>query len=204
MNLISKPSENQFNSRRKKLKISLKFLIHTHILAYVGQDVLPLDNNYPGFKLFPHRSDSIDNSSNRVSPSNNGVDIIPKNPSPTNAEELDLRPVTVSPFRLFGSSTTAATTNQIPSKISNTSSFKKFSSTIDKPRRKRTPKVDDNNDGQKVKRRKSDINMNQKQLTLTELQMPMSAEKKANLNLEISMAKVIHWQIILIKCFLFS
>ena len=33
--------------------------------------------------------------------------------------------------------------------------------TTDKVRRKRTPKVEDNIDGQKVKRRKSDMNMNQ-------------------------------------------
>jgi hypothetical protein len=71
-----------------------------------------------------------------------------------------------------------------------TSSLKKFSSTTDKPRRKRTPKIDDNSDGQKVKRRKSEMTMNQKQLTLTELQTPITTEKKVNINSELSVAKV--------------
>lgn len=39
----------------------------------------------------------------------------------------------------------------------NTNTFKKITTT-DKVRRKRTPKIDDNIDGQKVKRRKSDMN----------------------------------------------
>jgi hypothetical protein len=68
--------------------------------------------------------------------------------------------------------------------------LKKFSSTTDKPRRKRTPKIDDNSDGQKVKRRKSEMTMNQKQLTLTELQTPITTEKKVNLNSELLVAKV--------------
>lgn len=154
----------------------------------LGQNVLPLDNNFPSFKLFPQRSDSIDNSNNRASPSNNGIGtIIPKNPSPTD-EEHDFTPVAISPFRLFGASTTASTSNQALSKTPNTSSFKKFSSTTDKPRRKRTPKVEDNSDGQKVKRRKSELNMNQKQLTLLELQTPITTEKK--INPEVIAAKV--------------
>ncbi|CAF3464637.1 unnamed protein product [Rotaria sp. Silwood1] len=172
MNLVSKPSENQFNSR--------------------GQDVLPLDNNFPTFKLFPQRSDSIDNSNNRASPSNNGLGIIPKISSPTDPDDIDYQPITLSPFRLFGTTTTTtvSTSNQNPIiKISQTNSLKKFSSTIDKPRRKRTPKIDDNNDGQKVKRRKSEMNMNQKQLTLTELQPPITMEKKINLNPEIFLTK---------------
>jgi hypothetical protein len=158
-------------------------------LISIGQDVLPLDNNFPTFKLFPQRSDSIDNSNNRASPSNNGVGINPKNP--TEPDEIDFQPITVSPFRLFGTSTTVPTANLNSPKTSNTSSLKKFPSTIDnKPRRKRTPKIDDNTDGQKVKRRKSEMNMNQKQLTLTELQPPITTEKKVNLNPENNTAKV--------------
>jgi hypothetical protein len=151
---------------------------------------LPLDNNFPAFKLFPPRSDSIDNSNNRASPLNNGAGINPKNPSPTETDELDFQPIAVSPFRLFGTSTTISTTNANSPKTPTTSSLKKFSSTTDKPRRKRTPKIDDNSDGQKVKRRKSEMTMNQKQLTLTELQTPITTEKKVNLNSELSAAKV--------------
>ncbi|CAF1412665.1 unnamed protein product [Adineta steineri] len=126
MNLVSKPTENQFNSR--------------------GQDVLPLT-----FKLFPQRSESIDN---RASPTNNGLQRhlsqqdLANNPPDT--EILDFKPIPTSPFRLFGSTTS----------ISNNNTLKK-QSTTDKVRRKRTPKIDDNTDGQKVKRRKSDMNMNQ-------------------------------------------
>jgi hypothetical protein len=156
-----------------------------NLYPYLGQDVLPLDNNFPTFKLFPQRSDSIDNSNNRASPLNNSVGINPKNPSPTESDELDFHSITISPFRLFGTSTTVSTTNQNSSKTPNTGTLKKFSSTADKPRRKRTPKIDDNTDGQKVKRRKSEMNMNQKQLTLTELQPP-----KMNLNPETLVAKV--------------
>ncbi len=151
---------------------------------------MPLDNNFPAFKLFPPRSDSIDNSNNRASPLNNGAGINPKNPSPTETDELDFQPIAVSPFRLFGTSTTISTTNANSPKTPTTSSLKKFSSTTDKPRRKRTPKIDDNSDGQKVKRRKSEMTMNQKQLTLTELQTPITTEKKVNLNSELSAAKV--------------
>ncbi|CAF3701245.1 unnamed protein product [Adineta steineri] len=126
MNLVSKPTENQFNSR--------------------GQDVLPLT-----FKLFPQRSESIDN---RASPTNNGLQRhlsqqdLANNPPDT--EILDFKPIPTSPFRLFGSTTS----------VSNNNTLKK-QSTTDKVRRKRTPKIDDNTDGQKVKRRKSDMNMNQ-------------------------------------------
>ncbi|CAF1418933.1 unnamed protein product [Adineta steineri] len=125
MNLVSKPTENQFNSR---------------------QDVLPLT-----FKLFPQRSESIDN---RASPTNNGLQRhlsqqdLANNPPDT--EILDFKPIPTSPFRLFGSTTS----------VSNNNTLKK-QSTTDKVRRKRTPKIDDNTDGQKVKRRKSDMNMNQ-------------------------------------------
>jgi hypothetical protein len=38
-------------------------------------------------------------------------------------------------------------------------------STTDKVRRKRTPKIEDNIDGQKVKRRKSDMNIKQQEST---------------------------------------
>ena len=121
---------------------------------------------------------------------NNGTIITPKNPSPTETDELDFHPIAVSPFRLFGTSTTVSTANINSPKTPTSSSLKKFSSTTDKPRRKRTPKIDDNNDGQKVKRRKSEMTMNQKQLTLTELQTPITTEKKVTLNPEISIAKV--------------
>ncbi len=167
------------------------FKLHiSHFCIFLGQDVLPLDNNFPAFKLFPPRSDSIDNSNNRASPINSGAGITPKNPSPTDTDEPDFNPITISPFRLFGTSTTVSIANQNCPKLSNISSLKKFSSTTDKPRRKRTPKIDDNNDTQKVKRRKSEMNMNQKQLTLTELQTPITTEKKINLNPETIGAKV--------------
>ncbi|CAF0774497.1 unnamed protein product [Adineta steineri] len=172
MNLVSKPSDNQFNLR--------------------GQDVLPLDNNFPSFKLFPApRNESIDNSNNnRASPLNTTVGVIPKNPTPTETDELDFQPIQISPFRLFGTSTTTATTaNQSSPKPSNTTTLKKHSSTADKPRRKRIPKVDDINDTQKVKRRKSEMNLQQKQLTLTELQSPVTTEKKITLNPETFVAK---------------
>ncbi|CAF2881028.1 unnamed protein product [Rotaria sp. Silwood2] len=158
----------------------------------LGQNVLPLDNNFPTFKLFPQRSDSIDNSNNRASPSNNGLGIIPKTSSPIDPDEIDYHPITISSFRLFGTTTTTttvSTSNQNPTKPCPTNSLKKFSSTIDKPRRKRTPKIDDNNDGQKVKRRKSEMTMNQKQLTLTELQPPITMEKKISLNPEVFLTK---------------
>ena len=152
---------------------------------------MPLDNNFPAFKLFPPRSDSIDNSNNRASPSNNGAGINPKNPSPIETDELEFQPIAVSPFRLFGTSTTTSVAaNANSPKTPTSSSFKKFSSTTDKPRRKRTPKIDDNTDGQKVKRRKSEMTMNQKQLTLTELQTPITTDKKVNPNSEQSVAKV--------------
>ncbi len=62
MNLVSKPTENQFNSRGK---IHIKFfLIYS---SFKGQDILPLT-----FKLFPQRSESVDNG-NRISPPNNGL-----------------------------------------------------------------------------------------------------------------------------------
>lgn len=189
MNLVSKPSENQFNSRGMHFHITLSSTFLIHII--VGQDVLPLDNNYPSFKLFPTRSDSVDNSNNRASPLNNPAGTTPKNPSPTEPDEHEFQPIAVSPFRLFGTSTTTvSTTNQNSPKPSTTSSLKKFSSTTDKPRRKRTPKVDDNNDIQKVKRRKSEMNMQQRQLTLTELQTPITTEKKSNLNPETFVTKV--------------
>jgi len=66
MNLVSKPTENQFNSRGK-----IDFLENTEFVFFstkIGQDVLPLT-----FKLFPsQRSESVDNA-NRASPSNNGL-----------------------------------------------------------------------------------------------------------------------------------
>ncbi|UJR30908.1 hypothetical protein I4U23_018418 [Adineta vaga] len=169
MNLVSKPSENQFNSR--------------------GQDVLQIDNNFPSFKLFPARSDSIDNSNNRASPLNNPIGLAPKNPSPTEPDEQEFQPITISPFRLFGTSTTTVSPANQNSPKTPTSSLKKFSSTTDKPRRKRTPKIDDNNDVQKVKRRKSEMHMQHKQLTLTELQTPIITEKKINLNPETFASK---------------
>ncbi|UJR15715.1 hypothetical protein I4U23_002650 [Adineta vaga] len=125
MNLVSKPTENQFNSR--------------------GQDVLPLT-----FRLFPQRSESVDN---RATTSNN---VIQRHLSqqdlanPPESEILDFQSIPTSPFRLFGSTTS----------VSNSTLLKKHSTT-DKVRRKRTPKSDDNSDGQKVKRRKSDMNMSQ-------------------------------------------
>jgi len=117
-----------------------------------------------------------------VSPSTNEL---VKNPSPIESIEQEFQPLTVSPFRLFGASqSTVSTTSTLnPPKTPNTSTLKKFSSTTDKPRRKRTPKIDDSSaDGQKVKRRKSEMNMSQKQLTLTELQIPITTEKKMSLN----------------------
>ncbi|CAF1386891.1 unnamed protein product [Rotaria magnacalcarata] len=132
MNLVSKPTENQFNSR--------------------GQDVLPLT-----FKLFPQRSESVDNG-NRTPPSNNTLQRNLSQPDIVNSidtETLNFKPIPTSPFRLFGSTTSVSSNN------SNT--LKKLSTT-DKVRRKRTPKIDDNIDGQKVKRRKSDMNMNQPKL----------------------------------------
>ena len=132
------------------------------------------------------------------------VELRQKIPSPTETDELDFHPITVSPFRLFGTSTTVSTSNVNTPKNSNTSSLKKFSSTIDnKPRRKRTPKIDDNIDGQKVKRRKSEMNMQQKQLTLTELQTPITTEKKINLNPEIITTKVIEFFCSINHLFLF-
>lgn len=166
------------------MKKNKKRYFFVFIFIYLGQDVLPLDNNFPTFKLYPPRSDSIDNSNNnnhRASPINN-----PKNPSPTESDDIDFHPIAISPFRLFGTSTTVSTINQNLNKTPNTSSLKKFSSTTDKPRRKRTPKIDDNTDGQKVKRRKSEMTMNQKQLTLPELQ----AQKINNLNPETFVTKV--------------
>ena len=62
-------------------------------------------------------------------------------------EILDFTPILTSPFRLFGT---------------NNNTVKKLSAT-DKVRRKRTPKTDDHIDGQKVKRRKSDMNMKQQE-----------------------------------------
>ncbi len=50
-------------------------------------------------------------------------------------------------------------------------------STTDKVRRKRTPKIDDNIDGQKVKRRKSDMNMKQPEPSASNL-LSTSTEKK--------------------------
>ena len=52
--------------------------------------------------------------------------------------------------------------------------------TTDKARRKRTPKIDDNIDGQKVKRRKSDMNMNQQKQQDPPMSTPplTSIEKK--------------------------
>ncbi|CAF1681548.1 unnamed protein product, partial [Adineta ricciae] len=147
MNLVSKPTENQFNSR--------------------GQDVLPLT-----FRLFPQRSDSVDN---RAPPSNNGLqrhlsqqDIV----NPPDSEILDFQTIPTSPFRLFGSTTS----------VSNSNPVKKHSAT-DKVRRKRAPKTDDNSDGQKVKRRKSDMNMSQSKQQQTEpvvstMLLQSSAEKK--------------------------
>jgi hypothetical protein len=51
-------------------------------------------------------------------------------------------------------------------------------STTDKVRRKRTPKVDDNIDGQKVKRRKSDMNTKQQESSTTTNNLSSSIEKK--------------------------
>lgn len=170
--------------------ISLIKTCFSLLVSYLGQDVLPLDNNFPTFKLFPPRSDSIDNSNNRASPSNNGAGNNPKNVSPVETDDGEFRPITVSPFRLFGTSTTVSAVNSNAPKTPSNSSLKKFSSTTDKPRRKRTPKIDDNTDGQKVKRRRSEMTMNQKQLTLTELQTPITSEKKVNVNPETSAAKV--------------
>ena len=155
-------------------------IVRDILIFVVGQDVLPLNNNFPAFKLFPSRSDSIDNSNNRASPLNNGVGNNPKNISPNETDEAEFRPIAVSPFRLFGTSTTVSTVNTSALKTPTNTSLKKFSSTTDKPRRKRTPKIDDNNDGQKVKRRRSEMTMNQKQLTLTELQTSVTSEKKVN------------------------
>lgn len=70
MNLVSKPTENQFNSRGKnpiKIVISRQnnYDLFFSPFEISGQDVLPLT-----FRLFPQRSDSVDN---RASPSNNGL-----------------------------------------------------------------------------------------------------------------------------------
>jgi len=170
MNLVSKPNDSQFNGR--------------------GQDVLPLENNFPSFKLYPPRSESIENSTNnpnRASPLPHAVTggNQLKTKSPTEPDEQEFRPITVSPFRLFG--TTSSTVTPTNSKTAaNLNALKKCPSTTDKTRRKRTPKVDDNVDVQKVKRRKSEMNMNQKQLTLTELAAPIPFEKKTNANTETS------------------
>ncbi|CAF4383184.1 unnamed protein product, partial [Rotaria sp. Silwood2] len=149
MNLVSKPTENQFNSR--------------------GQDVLPLT-----FKLFPQRSESVDNG-NRTSPSNNPLQRNLSQPdiaNPVDTETLTFKPIPTSPFRLFGSTASVSS--------SNTSNTLKKLSTTDKVRRKRTPKIDDNIDGQKVKRRKSDMNMNQSKQQEPSLPNPLllSMEKK--------------------------
>lgn len=162
-------------------------------LFVLGQDVLPLENPFPSFKLFPPRSESIENSTNnpnRASPipnvaSTGGNQLKAK--SPTESDEQEFRPINVSPFRLFGTTTTATTPT-------NSNNLKKCPSTTDKARRKRTPKIDDNSDLQKVKRRKSEMPMNSKQLTLTELAAPISFEKKSNVTPDASSSttKVFH------------
>jgi hypothetical protein len=53
-------------------------------------------------------------------------------------------------------------------------------STTDKVRRKRTPKIDDNIDGQKVKRRKSDINMKQQESSTTEKKSSTDTKNVSN------------------------
>ena len=64
MNLVSKQRENQFNPRG----MSIVLLTASDVsVSRLGQDILPL-----AFKLYPQRSESVDNS-NRVSPSNNGL-----------------------------------------------------------------------------------------------------------------------------------
>jgi hypothetical protein len=62
MNLVSKPTENQFNSRGK---ISIRICFDYFHFFSSGQDVLPLT-----FKLYPQRSESVDNG-NRITPTNN-------------------------------------------------------------------------------------------------------------------------------------
>jgi hypothetical protein len=57
-------------------------------------------------------------------------------------------------------------------------------STADKVRRKRTPKIDDQIDGQKVKRRKSDMNMKQQESsTPIEKKLPTDANKVKRIDL---------------------
>ncbi len=50
--------------------------------------------------------------------------------------------------------------------------------TTDKVRRKRIPKTDDNIDGQKVKRRKSDMNIKQSEPSIPNLLSSSTGEKK--------------------------
>lgn len=192
MNLVSKPSENQFNARGNEGETRADVLSTYANLCFscLGQDVLPLDNNFPTFKFFPPRSDSVDNSNNRASPINNVVGLHPKTVSPTETDDADFQPISISPFRLFGTTTTVAAVTPNNPKVSNVNTLKKCPSTTDKSRRKRTPKTDDNTDGQKVKRRKSEMTMNHKQLTLTELATSISIEKKTTGNPETSTTKV--------------
>jgi hypothetical protein len=67
MNLVSKPTENQFNSPGNKLFFVRIFLDKICRFFFKGQDILPLT-----FKLYPQRSESVDNG-NRISPTNNGL-----------------------------------------------------------------------------------------------------------------------------------
>jgi hypothetical protein len=85
-------------------------------------------------------------------------------------ETIDFQAIPVSPFRLFGS-TTNSNHNSNPSKKL---------STTDKLRRKRTQKLDEHSDGQKVKRGKSDMNINQQKMSsdLLPTQSSLTIEKK--------------------------
>jgi hypothetical protein len=67
MNLVSKPTENQFNSRGNIFVFILLNFLKKFVFVFKGQDVLPL-----AFKLYPQRSESVDNG-NRTSPTNNGL-----------------------------------------------------------------------------------------------------------------------------------
>lgn len=128
--------------------------------------------------------------------------------SPSETDESDCRPTTFSPFRLFGTAVSAATTtttmtattvttsaiatgNTTPNSSKTlSSSVKKCPSTSEKIPRKRNPKVEDNNDPLKTKRRRNETTNNQKQLTLTELVTPISIERKTPTNMESTNPKV--------------
>lgn len=89
--------------------------------------------------------------------------------NPPDIEIIDFQPIPSSPFRLFGSQTTSSPTG-------------KKLSTTDKVRRKRTPKLDEQTDGQKVKRRKSDMNMKQPDISVQDKKSSTDSSLKISSN----------------------